>query len=65
MDALDPELHIAVLACDPAEPRIEAPTAEQPCRDITGPQDCGDLADDAQLRFGLLLHACDPARHEL
>ncbi|WP_245871174.1 hypothetical protein [Asanoa hainanensis] len=60
MNTLDPEFHVAVLARNPADPRMELPASEQPCRDIGRLQSRCDLANNTQLRFGLLIHGCDP-----
>src|SRR5215471_688888 len=50
VSALDPELDVAVLARDPADPRIEAPASEQPCWDAGRVQRVHHGLDDAQLR---------------
>jgi hypothetical protein len=56
VDALNPELDVAVLARDPADPRIETPASEQPRWDIGRLSDRYDLADNTQLPFGALVH---------
>jgi hypothetical protein len=56
VNALEPELDVAVLAGDPADPRIEAPASEQPHWDSGCLRDRYDLADDIQLPFGALVH---------
>ena len=62
VNALNPELDVAVLARDPADPGIEAPATEQPHRDIGGLRHRDDLADNAQLPLGALVHAQVRAR---
>ena len=54
--ALNPELDVAVLPGDPADPRIEAPAPEQPCRDADSPQYVHHSLDDAQLLRRPLVH---------
>jgi hypothetical protein len=56
VNALYPELDVAVLARDPADPRIEAPASEQPHWDTGCLRNRYDLADNTQLPFGLLVH---------
>ena len=56
IDALDPELDVAVLARDPADPRIEAPASEQPCGDAGCPQRIRHRLNDTQLRIRPLVH---------
>ncbi len=56
VNALNPELDVAVLARDPADPRIEAPASEQPHRDTACLRDGYDLADNTQLSLGPLVH---------
>src|SRR5215469_683740 len=55
VNALNPELHVAVPACDPADPRIQAPASKEPCWNIGCLHDRYDLADDTQLPFGPLV----------
>ena len=55
MNALNPELDVAVLARDPADSRIKASASEQPHRDIGCLRDRYDLADNSQLPFGTLV----------
>jgi hypothetical protein len=56
VNAINPELDVAVLARDPADPRIEAPASEQPRWDIGCPRGGYDLADNAQWSFSALVH---------
>ncbi|MEP7022356.1 MAG: hypothetical protein ABJB47_00765 [Actinomycetota bacterium] len=49
VDARDPELDVAVLARDPADPRIEAPAPEQPGWDAGCFQRIDHCPDGAQL----------------
>jgi hypothetical protein len=56
VNALDPELDVAVLTRDPADPRIEAPAAEQPCRDAGCLERIHHGLDDSQLRIRPLVH---------
>ena len=52
----NPELDVAMLARDPADPRIEAPAAEQPRWDTGCLRGGYDLADNTQLPFSALVH---------
>src|SRR4029453_7036283 len=56
VNALDPELHVTVLARDPADSGIESPAPEQPRWDIGRLHGRHGLADDTQLPFGLFVH---------
>ncbi|GLH98604.1 hypothetical protein Pa4123_38790 [Phytohabitans aurantiacus] len=56
MNTLNPELHVAVLTRNPADPRIKSPASEQPRWDIARLQDRDDLANNTQLPSGLVFH---------
>ena len=56
VNALDPELDVAVHARDPAVPRIKAPASEQPRWDLGCLGDRYDPADNSQLPLGPLVH---------
>lgn len=61
MDALDPELDVAVLPSDAADPRVQTPTSEQPGWDPSSTEHLCHGPEDLELSMRPLIHATSVA----